>query len=375
MSGISRRRLIQSLLLGSAALSLRSFAQQGSAVEDVVRAGESGSTIIPPHGVPVDQPRLRDIKRVIVDADPGNDDALAILMALSTSALQVDAITVCPGNMGIDGYDQQVLNALYMVDVAGKSGEVPVYRGVPKPILGRSWPVATFIHGSHGLGEVRVTEVDQQVETENGIDAMRRLVNESPGEVTILALGGLTNVAVAMLSDESFAKNLQGVVFVGGKYQNRGYSPGYNTLVDPEAAEVVMRSGAPILLTGDAPREASLLLAEDFDHIASFNTPRSDFFIKSNALRRSYEMKYRGATGSVNYDPMAIAIAADPSIVHEYRSIYVKVELDGEYTRGTPIFGDDIYSGNPIPPGNVDICISADRERFKQMVFDTLRMT
>lgn len=375
MSGISRRQMMRGLLLGAATLSARGLAQEQSAVEDVVRAGDPESTIIPPHGIPIAKPRLQNVRRVIVDADPGNDDALAILMALSAPSLQVDAITVCPGNMGIDGYDQQIRNALYMVDVAGLSGKVPVHRGVSRPILGRSWPVATFIHGSHGLGEVQVTMVEQSVEQEHAVDAMRRIVNDAPGEVTVLALGGLTNVAVAMLRDETFTKNLRGVIFVGGRYHSRGYSPNYNVLVDPEAAEVVVRSGVPLLMTGDAPRHDSVLVAEDFDHIASFNTRRAEFFIKSNALRRTYEMKYRGATGSLNYDPMAIALAADESMGKEYMSIAMKVELDGEYTRGILVYGEDIYSGNPVPQGNVDICIRADHERFRQMVFRTLQMS
>ncbi len=375
MSQLSRRQVMRGLLAGAAAIGTGARAAEKSAVEDIVPAGAPGSSIIPPSGILVPEPRLQGIRRVIVDADPGNDDALALLMALSAPSLQVDAVTVCPGNLGLDGYDQQVLNTLYVVDLAGLSGKVPVYRGVDRPILGRPWPVATFIHGSHGLGDVQVTEMAQQVEDEHAVDAMCRIVNGAPGEVTVLALGGLTNVAIAMLRDADFVRNLRGVIFVGGKYQVRGFSPGYNTLVDPEAAEVVVRSGVPLLMTGDAPRHDSVLVAEDFDHIAGFGTRRSDFFIRSNALRRSYEMKYRGATGSLNFDPMAVALAADGTLGQEYASVAMKVELEGEYTRGIIVYGEDIYSGNPVPEGNVDLCLRADHERFRQMVFRTLQVS
>ena len=375
MSGISRRQMMRGLLFGTAAMSVRGMAQGQTAVQDVVRAGAPESTIIPPYGIPVSRPRLQGVRRVIVDTDPGNDDALAILMALSAPSLQVDAVTVCPGNMGIEGYDQQVRNALYVVDLAGFSGKIPVYSGVARPILGRPWPVATFIHGSHGLGEVEVTKMKQRVEQEHAVAAMRRIVNDAPGEVTILALGSLTNVAMAILRDEAFVQNLRGVIFVGGKYDGRGYAPGYNVLVDPEAAEVVVRSGVPLLMSGDAPRRDSVLLAEDFDHVAGFKTPRSDFFMKSNALRRTFEMKYRGASGSLNYDPMAVALAADDTMGQEYVSVAMKVELEGQYTRGILVYGEDIYSGNPVPKGNVDICIRADHERFRQMVFRTLQIS
>lgn len=374
MSGISRRQMMRGALLGAAAMGVRGLARGQQSVPEVTPAGAPGSTIRPPNGVPVSEPRVTGVRRVIVDADPGNDDALAILMALSAPSLQVEAVTVCPGNMGIEGYDQQVRNALYMVDLAGASSRVPVYQGMARPILGRPYPVASFIHGRYGLGEVEVTTVKQRVEPEHAVDAMRRIVNGAPGEVTILALGGLTNVAMAILRDEAFVRNLRGVIFVGGKYDGPGFAPGYNVLVDPEAADVVVRSGVPLLMVGDASRRDSVLVTEDYEYAAEFNTRRSDFFIKSNALRRTYEMKYRGAAGSINADPMAVALAADGTLGQNYMSVAMKVELEGEYTRGLLVYGEDIYAGNPVPPGNVDICIDADHERFRQMVFRTLQM-
>src|SRR5262245_4798450 len=225
MSGISRRQMMRGALLGTAAMGIRGLSreQQQPSVPEVTRAGAPGSTILPPNGVSVPKPRLAGVRRVIVDTDPGNDDALAILMALSAPSLQVEAVTVCPGNMGIEGYEQQLRNALFMVDLAGASGRVPVYRGMARPILGRPYPVASFIHGQYGLGEVEVTAVKQTVEPEHAVDAMRRIVKSAPGEMAILALGGLTNVAMAILRDESFVPDLRGVIFVGGKYEGPGF--------------------------------------------------------------------------------------------------------------------------------------------------------
>jgi inosine-uridine nucleoside N-ribohydrolase len=266
-----------------------------------------------------------------------------------------------------------VRNALYVVDLAGASGKVPVYRGMARPILGRSYPVASFIHGKYGLGEVEVSAVSQKVEPEHAVDAMRRIVNAAPGAVTILALGGLTNVAMAILRDADFVRNLKGVIFVGGQYERPGFAPGYNVLVDPEAVEVVLRSGVTVLMVGDA-RNDSVLVARDYDDAAAFHTKRSRFFIQSNALRRTYEMTYRGAAGSINADPMAVALAADGALGQRYMSVAMKVELEGQYTRGLLVYGEDVYAGHPVPPGNVEICIHADHERFRQMVFRTLQI-
>jgi len=242
-----------------------------------------------------------------------------------------------------------------------------------QPMLNRPYPVATFIHGKYGLGDVQVPDVKQKVEAEHAVDAMRRIVNGAPGEVTILALGGLTNVAMAMLRDPEFTRNLKGIIFVGGKYAVPTMAAGYNVLVDPEAAHVVMTSGVKITMTADSSGRDSILVDADYDHATTFNTKWSRFFIESNNLRRQYETKYRGATGSVNADPMALALAIDPSIGLKFMSVYVRVELEGEYTRGQLVYGDDIYAGHPVPQGNVDMCVAADSAKFKQLVFETLK--
>ncbi|RXH54690.1 nucleoside hydrolase [Granulicella sibirica] len=336
---------------------------------------QSAPAIIPPNGIAETQPRLQGIRRVIVDTDPGNDDALALLMAVAAPQLVIDAVTVCPGNMGTERYDQQVRNALFLVDLAGKSGKIPVYRGMAKPLLNRPYPVATFIHGKYGLGDVEVPEVKQKPETEHAVDMMIRAVNAAPGEITILALGGLTNIAMAILRDPEFAKKLKGIVFVGGRYATPGMPPSYNVLVDPEAAHIVFSSGALITLNAaDISNRDSILVAADYDRAEALHTKWSRFFIESNNLRRTYEMKYRGATGSVNADPMAVSLAIDPSIGRKFMRVFVRVELAGEYTRGMLVYGDDIYTGHPIPQGNVDLCVQADAEKFKALVFRTLAM-
>lgn len=361
MSAWTRREVLGGMLASGVAVALPG--QQAAPAK-----------IIPPNGIAETAPKLQGIRRVIVDTDPGNDDALALLMAMAAPELVVDAVTVCPGNMGQEGYEQQVRNALFVVDLAGKSGKVPVYRGMAHPILNLRYPVATFIHGKYGLGDVNVTAVAQKPEAENGVDAMLRLVNGAPGEITILALGGLTNVAMAMLRDPGFAAKLKGIVFVGGRYATPGMPASYNVAVDPEAAHIVFTSGANIILnTADISNRDSILVNADYEHAATFQNKWSRFFIESNHLRREYETKYRGATGSVNADPLATALAIDPSIGLKYERVYIRVELRGEYTRGMLVYGDDIYAGHPVPPGNVDMCVQADAAKFKALVFQTLK--
>ena len=312
-------------------------------------------------------------ERVILDVDPGNDDALAMLLALDSPALKVEAVTVCPGNLG-PNYAQQVRNALYIVELAGKTGQVPVHAGMSHPLLNKPYPVASFIHGKYGLGRVEVPAGPQKPDPEHAVDAIIRIVNGAPGEITIAAVGGLTNVAMAILREPSVAKNVKGILMVGGRYASAGLAPGYNFLCDPEAAHIVLTSGAPLtFVSSDAIRNDSILDDADFAKIATFNTPRSRFFMESNDLRRTFEKANRGTTGSTNPDPLALATLINPALAQRYVSLYVHVELTGESTRGLLVHGDYIYNNQPPPAPNARMCIAADHEAFKQMVFALLK--
>jgi inosine-uridine nucleoside N-ribohydrolase len=309
-------------------------------------------------------PRLLDNHRVIIDTDPGNDDAIALLMGLTAPNLKVEAITVCPGNIR---YGQELKNALYVVDLAGRGGQVPVHAGLGHPLLNRPYPMATFIHGPDGLGKVRVPAVKQAINPEPAADAIRRIVRRYPGEVVIVALGGLTNVAMALLDDPPVAKLVKGIQWVAAA---GNAVPGFNALADPEAAHIVLTSGAPLtfgLGAGD-----TILTRADFDHIATFDTPFSRFFIESNELRLTFETTARNAPGSVNGDPMAMALIIDPAIGLDYKAVHAKVELEGELTRGVILYGDNRYSLAPTPPANANLCVKASNARFKELVFRTL---
>jgi inosine-uridine nucleoside N-ribohydrolase len=311
-------------------------------------------------------------ERIILDVDPGNDDALAMLMALDSPGLKVEAVTVSPGNLGPD-YAQQVMNALYIVDLAGKSGQVPVHAGMTHSLLNRPYPVASFIHGKYGLGRVQAPLVAQKVDPEHAVDAIRRLVNQSPGEITIAALGALTNVAMAILRDPTVAHKVKGILFLGGRHAVPGTAPGYNMMVDPEAAHVVLNSGAPLTLVGtDVFRNDSQLTDADFARIAGFNTARSRFFIESNDLRRTFEMANRGTSGSTNPDPITIATLIDPAIGLRHLPLYMHVELRNDALRGLLVYGDNLYTREPTPPPNVRFCIQADGTKFRELVFATL---
>ncbi len=310
-------------------------------------------------------PRLLDNHRVIVDTDPGNDDAIALLMALDAPNLSVEAITVAPGNIR---YPQELKNALFILELAGRAGQVKVHAGLGHSLLERPYPAATFIHGPDGLGKFRTPEVRQTVDPEPAADAIRRIVKRYPGEVVIAALGGMTNVAMALLAEPAIAPLIKGIQFVAGA---GNAVPGFNALADPEAVDIVLRSGARLTFGLGAPTD-SILTRADFDHIATFNTARSRFFIESNELRLTFETTQRNAPGSVNGDPIAMAMIIDPSVALDFKAIFAKIELDGQLTRGDILYGDNRYNMLPTPPPNANLCVKASNEGFKKVLFRTL---
>ncbi|MBB2205708.1 nucleoside hydrolase [Gluconacetobacter takamatsuzukensis] len=313
-------------------------------------------------------PLLHDVRRVIIDTDPGTDDLLAIVMMLGSSRIVTEAITVTPGNIG---YEQEVRNALFLVQTLN-GGKTPVHRGSDHPLLSRPYPAAGFIHGRNGLGDMALPEVTLKPAPEPAAIAISRIVSAHPGEVVLLALGGLTNIALALLLDPSIARKARGIVIVGGRYEGIGTSVSFNAMVDPEAADIVLRSGLPIAMTGSLG-ETEMLTQADFDQIRTFGTAKSDLFLKSNAARLKFETEKRHKPGATYADPFAAAMVLDPSVALAFEAVHVTVELGGTETRGAYVFGGThIYTGDVLP-ANVAICTKGSARIFRETVFQALR--
>jgi purine nucleosidase len=312
--------------------------------------------------------RFTGTNRVIVDTDPGNDDALALLMLMTAPALSVEAVTIAPGNVG---FEKAVKNALYVVNLADRGELIPVHAGARETILRRPFPSASFIHGESGLGAFETPSVQLEVHSEHASDAIRRIVRKYPGEIVIVALGAPTNIAIALLREPEIARLVKGIQFVGGPML--GAIPGFNSLVDPEATSILLTSGAPLSMFGGSTYLTdSILYQSDFDAISNLRTRFSKFFVETNTLRLEYEVKARGAPGSINGDPLAAALVIDPTIGLEYLPVAMKIELVGELTRGTLLYGDNRYNGEPTPLPNVNLCVRADNDKFRSLVMRTL---
>ena len=181
------------------------------------------------------------MQKLIIDTDPGIDDALALLLALAAKdELDVTAITTVNGNVGVD---QVTENVFRILDVAGRS-DIPVYKGNGKPLMRENDNCEEF-HGDDGLGNLGFKEVPGTVKEESAVDFLIRKVREEKGEITLVPIGPLTNIAQAVQKDPEFARNVKEVVIMGGAEHGGNMSPcaEFNFWTDPEAAKIVFQAG------------------------------------------------------------------------------------------------------------------------------------
>ena len=314
-------------------------------------------------------------KRVIIDTDPGVDDTAAILLALTSPELQVDALTAVYGNGSMA---QCANNARRILAVAGRN-DIPVYRGAEGPLLRRAnegW--AWHIHGGDALGGVAdsVPEPSPDVASVDRVAALEiaRRALESPGEITVLALGRMTNVALALRIAPQIADALAGVVVMGGAVRVPGnVSPvaTANLHEDPESAAILYESGVPITQVGLDVCDRAGFSTGQFELLAQCPAPAVALLVAASGFtRQAYQRMGRLADGeAVRYnDVPAMAFAIDPTLM-ESRRMYVSVDTASDLTRGQTVA--DWYGSTGFAP-NVDVCLDVDALRLTNMVVDRL---
>lgn len=316
----------------------------------------------------------------LIDTDTASDDAVALIMALRAPDVRVVAITTVAGNVPVL---QSTRNALYTVELCG--AKVPVFIGADKPLL-RTYANATWFHGRDGLGDHDYPVPHQPAETVHGVDAIIAAVEANPG-ITIVTLAPLTNVALALAKKPSIAAQVGRCVIMGGAPCCEGnVTPAaeYNIWVDPEAARMVMRSGMPIELVGwHLSRGAAVIGEDDIARILKFNNPIAKFAVECNSHARAAYKTQTGEDGISLPDPIAMAIALDPTIGTDWSEHFVDVETQSELTRGMTVVdrlnvADDDRNRAVWRPVlekrcKVKICWTMDNARWKDALFTALR--
>lgn len=279
--------------------------------------------------------------RVIIDTDPGVDDALALLLAMRSPELKIEAITPVAGNVPLE---LTLPNALRLVEIAGRT-DIPVAAGAKAPLV-RRLVTATYAHGENGLGGAVFPEPTTKPVAEPAAEYIRRVVRKYPHEVTLITLGPLTNIATALNGDPELAGLVRGLTMMGGSLSGGNITPAaeFNVYVDPEAARIVFQSGIPITMVGlDVTRKTSLT-DEHVRVLESAQHPVSQAAAKigRNAINHNRERGF--LVGPNMHDSLAVAAFLDPTIL-KWQEYYVDVETTGELTAGetlgySPIAGD-----------------------------------
>ena len=273
-------------------------------------------------------------RRIIIDTDPGVDDALAIFLALKSPELKVEAITPVAGNVPLD---LTLPNALRLLEIAGRV-DIPVAAGASRP-LKRRLVTAAYVHGNNGLAGVEFPEPKTKPVAESAQQLIRRIVSQSPGEVSIVAIGPLTNLALAFREDPQLASQIRSVTIMGGSLSGGNITPAaeFNSYVDPEAAQAVYRSGAQITMIGlDVTRKAALS-EEQVRLLESAGNPVGR--AAGRIMRATLEQVRRTGANSgrlLAHDSMAMASFIDPSFV-TLQDVHIEIETEGELTAGETV--------------------------------------
>jgi len=278
---------------------------------------------------------LRPVKTpFLIDTDTASDDAVALIMALRSPQVEVLAITTVAGNVDVH---QASRNALYTAQLC--DSRVPVFMGAEKP-LKRAHVGAEWFHGRDGLGDHGYGPPRRTVEKQNAVDAIIEMIEACPG-LLMVTLGPLTNIALAVQQKPSIAAKVRRCVVMGGAPCCEGnVTPAaeYNIWCDPEAARIVVRSGLPIELVGwHLCRGDALLRPSDIQEVLDLGTPVAEFAIECNSVAQEAILKQTGEHGISLPDPVAMAVAIDPSIVTSESAHFVEVETESELTRGMTV--------------------------------------
>ncbi|XP_023276022.1 inosine-uridine preferring nucleoside hydrolase-like [Seriola lalandi dorsalis] len=314
--------------------------------------------------------------KLIIDMDTGVDDALAIMVALAAPDVEILGITCCHGNTPLENV---IKNTLRVLKVCNRL-DIPVYRGCGKPLLARKQHAGDY-HGKDGLGDVPDPDAPGlELLKKKAVQAMIKIVNQNPGEVTLVATAPLTNLAVAVQLDPNFPKKLKALYLMGGNINSRGNTTAcgeFNFVADPEAAYVVLdRYTCPTYIASWEFSCRNSLPWSFYDQWLAQNTEKAEFFKKisnltvTKARSAEYQKETTEGKGFNSCDTYAIAAAIDPTIITESEEIAVTVELEGKYTRGMMVLD---YIEQMKKKHKAVIIKKVDLEKFKQMLMNSVK--
>ena len=307
------------------------------------------------------------MNRFVIDTDPGVDDAHAIMMAFAHPDAQIEAITTVAGNVSLE---RTTANACTILDVLEQ--DVPVYAGCSRALVA-SPSDASYIHGMDGLGDSGYPPSRRKVNEEHAVHALIRLANEAPGELTLVALGPLTNLALATRLDPSLPRKYKRLVVMGGSIHGTGNitsAAEFNVYTDPEAAAIVFDAWSGLtLISWDTTIDHSFS-NEQVEILMAIESPHAEFFRRITRQTIEYMHNFMGREAMFAPDGLAVAVALEPDIVRKAVTHYVQVELAGQYTRGQTTV--DWFDRSQYEP-NINLVLELDAARLWELMQAAVR--
>lgn len=298
-------------------------------------------------------------KPIIIDTDPGIDDALALAIALFSEELDVRLITTVAGNVGLDKVTYNTLRLLKYFEK-----DTPVAMGADRPLL-RHYEDASNVHGKSGMEGFEFEEPTQKPIKENAVDAMRKVIMESDEPITLIPIAPLTNIALLLKTYPEVKNNIKEIIMMGGSASrgNYGVMSEYNYGADPEAAAIVFKSGCKLTMVGLDVGLKALILPEDSEKIKEMN--------KTGEMAYCLFKKYRGGsfnTGLKMYDSTAIAYLLKPELFETVET-YVEIELRGSMSAGQSMVD---LKGYLKQENNATVCMDIDSEAFRAWFIESI---
>jgi purine nucleosidase len=297
-------------------------------------------------------------KKILFDTDPGIDDACAILLALASPELSLEGLSVVHGNCSVE---QGTTNALSILELAN-AGHIPVAKGCHLPLVQPSL-LAPETHGDTGLGYAQLPEPRSKPVIQHGSDFLIEKILASPGEITLLAIAPLTNVALAIRKEPRIVEALKEIIIMGGAIRHEGNTSAlaeFNTYVDPHAAQIVYQAGIPTTLVPLDVTYQCILRPADVSRLQKFDSPITTFVAEATRFYMEFHDEYQKIEGCVINDPLALALTFAPELC-TYQELPVEVDLSGGISMGKTVA--DFYNYGK-KPANMKVALGVRARDF-----------
>jgi purine nucleosidase len=300
-------------------------------------------------------------KRILFDTDPGIDDACALLLALASPEVTVEGLSIVHGNCSLE---QATRNALSVLELADAS-HIPVASGCDLPLVQPSL-LAPETHGETGLGYARLPAPRTKPVGQHAIDVLVEKLLAAPGEITLVAIGPLTNVALAIRQEPRVVQAIKELIIMGGALRSEGNTTAlaeFNTYVDPHATHIVYHAGISTTLVPLDVTYQCILTPEDVRRLQNIDSPITKFVAESTRFYMEFHDEYQKINGCVINDPLALALTFAPELCF-YRELYVDVDISGGISMGKTVA--DFYNYGK-KPANMKVALGVRARDFMEL--------